>query len=183
MWLLPSDLDDVARRALTTYFDLLEAWNARLDLTAAKTREAMVTLMLEDARVLAKHVRDGARVIDVGAGAGAPGLVLAILRPDLKVTLVEPLQKRVAFLRTVLGTIGRADVTVLAKRAEQVQGEWDEALSRATFAPEEWLAIGAKLAPRVWVLLAREAPPEGTRVIDETYGDAGRTRRVVAYQR
>ena len=62
--------------------------------------------MLADAlRPRAAHPR-GARVVDVGTGAGAPGLALALLRPDLRVTLVEPLGKRAAFLRTVLGAVG-----------------------------------------------------------------------------
>jgi 16S rRNA (guanine527-N7)-methyltransferase len=122
--------------------------------------------MLADALVLAPRLPRGGRVVDVGTGAGAPGLPVAILRPDLRVTLVEPLQKRVAFLRTTVGSALPA-----GSRPEVVRGRGEDvaprgepiaaALSRATLAKERWLALGAELAPQgeVWVLLAREDPP------------------------
>jgi 16S rRNA (guanine527-N7)-methyltransferase len=149
------------RRAhLAAWLDLLAQWNARVDLTAARREDERYDLMLADALVLAKHVPAGARVVDVGAGAGAPGLALALLRPDLVVTLVEPLGKRVAFLRTVLGTVGRTDITLVAKRGEALAGDgWDVAVSRATLGPAAWVPLGLRLAPAAWALLAKEAPP------------------------
>lgn len=188
-WPLPSDLDERQSRDFSTYLDLLETWNARLDLTAAKTHKAVVELVLEDAIILARHVPKNAKVVDVGSGAGAPGLSLAILRPDLAMTLVEPLQKRVAFLRTVLGSIDRTDIALRPQRGEALErGAWDEAISRATFAPDAWLSLGIDLVVpggRVWVLLAREAPPERrdlTVAIEERYGE-GKARRAIAYKR
>jgi 16S rRNA (guanine527-N7)-methyltransferase len=185
-WPLPADLDEPKIRAFSTYLDLLELWNARLDLTAAKTPEAIVDLMLTDARVLAAHVGENAKVVDVGSGAGAPGLSLAIVRPDIAMTLVEPLQKRVAFLRTVLGSIDRTDIAIVAKRADALpHGTFDEAISRATFAPNEWLALGSDLVRdggRVWVLLAHERAPDGSIEIHEQYGE-GKTRHAIAYKR
>ena len=88
------------------------------------------------------------RVVDVGTGAGAPGLALALLRADLRVTLVEPLAKRTSFLRTVLGALGRADVAIERARGEALAGRraWDVAVSRATLAPAAWLDMGATLA-------------------------------------
>jgi 16S rRNA (guanine527-N7)-methyltransferase len=153
------------RRHVGEWLALMTSWNARMDLTAAKTDEALVELMLTDALVLASRVPFGARVVDIGSGAGAPGLALALARPDLKMTLIEPLNKRVSFMRTVLGTTGRTDV-----RLERAKGEdavaraerWGVAISRATLAPPEWLALGAKLVDpggSVWVLLAREDAP------------------------
>src|SRR5215468_5968057 len=103
---------------LATWLDALVEWNAKMDLTAAKDATALAWLMLADAMVLAPHLAANARVVDVGTGAGAPGLALAILRPDLRVTLAEPLGKRAAFLRSVIGSIGRTDVTLLPKRGE-----------------------------------------------------------------
>ncbi len=158
-------LTDTAARALQAWLTHLVQWNARIDLTAARTLEELVDLMLADALILARHVPRGARVVDVGTGAGAPGLALAILRPDLAVALVEPLAKRTAFLRTVLSAIGRADVRVDAKNGEAVvrAGEtFDVAVSRATLPPRQWLALGLRLVTpgsSVWVLLARDSPP------------------------
>jgi hypothetical protein len=86
----------------------------------------------------------------------------------------------------VLGSIDRTDVTVVPKRADVLEhGAWDEAISRATFPPTEWLQVGFDLVKpggRVWVLLAREDAPAGEIAIDEPYGE-GRSRRVIAYAR
>jgi 16S rRNA (guanine527-N7)-methyltransferase len=179
------------RPPIATWLSLLREWNARIDLTAARTDDELEDLMLADALVLAEeaNVPHGARVIDIGTGAGAPGLALALLRPDLAVTLVEPLAKRVAFLRTVLGTIGRTDIVLVRDRAESVAkknpARWDVAVSRATLAPESWLPLGLSLAPKVWVLLAREPAPPGTieKEIAYEWPLTGASRRAVLYAR
>jgi len=154
-----------SREHLATWLDLMMAWNARMDLTAAKTEDDLVELMLADALVLAGKIPHGASVVDIGTGAGAPGLGLALARPDLRVTLLEPLGKRVSFLRTVLGTVGRTDVRLERARGEDAlaRGEtWGVAISRATLAPPAWLAMGARLVGRpgsVWVLVANDDTP------------------------
>jgi 16S rRNA (guanine527-N7)-methyltransferase len=179
------------RSHLTRWLELLCEWNGRIDLTAARSGGELVDLMLADAAALGPHLPVGARVLDVGTGAGAPGLALALMRPDLVVTLCEPLVKRASFLRTVIGTLGRTDITLEAKRGEALpHGGWDEVMARATLPPEEWLALGAKLAKPgggVWVLLAAgEAPAQaGAEVtLDERYPwpETGVTRRAVRYR-
>lgn len=171
--------------ALVEWLERLEAWNARIDLTAARDRDELVDLMVADAAVLSTRLPSGASVVDVGTGAGAPGLALALLRPDLRVTLVEPLKKRVAFLRTVLGALGRVDVPVLDARVEGLAEahRFDVAVSRATLAPAAWLAAGRKLAPEVAVLLARDEPPEPAPADDVRYvwPHTGQERRLVRY--
>jgi len=184
-----------ARPAIVRWLELLREWNARIDLTAARTEDELCDLMLADAVALEKHLPRGARVVDVGTGAGAPGLALALLRPDLVVTLVEPLAKRVAFLRTVMGTLGRTDIAVLREKGEAIaaksdggSGSWDVAISRATLPPAAWVPVGLKLAPATWLLLAREEPPRiaGARIdADESYTWplTGAARRAVLYLR
>jgi 16S rRNA (guanine527-N7)-methyltransferase len=174
--------------AVTRWLELLRAWNARIDLTAARGEDELADLMLADAMVLARHVAGHAQVVDVGTGAGAPGLALALVRPDLAVTLVEPLAKRVSFIRTVLGTLGRTDVTLVRRKGEDLSGTWDVALSRATMPPAVWLPLGLRLAPATWVLLAREAPPRvpGARVDQDlaySWPLTGASRRAVRYVR
>lgn len=180
---LPASVDPAAAAALARWIELVASWNARVDLTAARGDDELVDLMVADAVILAAHLPAGRRVIDVGSGAGAPGLPLAILRPDLQVTLAEPLQKRVAFLRTAIGTLLQAGAPLAtAPRVERARGEelvrggrsFDAAISRATLPPDAWLELGAALtatsaagvaaeradeAREVWVLLAREPPP------------------------
>jgi 16S rRNA (guanine527-N7)-methyltransferase len=196
-------------RALAGWIALVSSWNRRIDLTAARTDDELCDLMLADALVLAPRMPTGPaprRIVDVGSGAGAPGLPVAVLRPDLHVTLVEPLQKRVAFLRTAIGAAllgaapdaegghgpGRAPrPAVVRGRGEDCVGRhapFDAAISRATLAPERWLQLGAALAPEgdVWVLLAREDPPAlaGRTIADDlryVWPLTGAERRAVRY--
>jgi 16S rRNA (guanine527-N7)-methyltransferase len=177
---------------LTTWLERLEEWNDRIDLTAARSREELVDLMLADALVLAAELPRAASVVDVGTGAGAPGLALALLRPDLRVTLVEPLGKRASFLRTVVGALGRTDVTLERARGEAMvgRGPWAVAVSRATLPPGAWLALGTTLAGPggvVWVLLAKDAAPvhpHATLERERTYAWplTGAERRMAAYR-
>ena len=181
--------------ALGTWLDLLATWNARVDLTAARSPDELVDLMVADALALAGRIPAGARVIDVGAGAGAPGLALAILRPDLAVTLVEPLAKRAAFLRTVVGTLRLSRVAFDVRRGEDVAagkaGEWDVALARATLAPAAWLRLAGDLVRvggSAWVFLAKEPEPIDARFtlaedVAYTWPLTHAPRRLVRYER
>lgn len=73
-------------------------------------------------------MREGASVLDIGSGAGLPGVVIALARPDLKVTLLEPLQRRVAFLEEAVAGLG---VDVLRGKAESLKGQYDYVTARA----------------------------------------------------
>lgn len=175
--------------SLCRYLDLLSEWNQRVDLTAARSADELVDLTLADALVIAGHTASGSeRWVDVGSGAGAPALPVALLSPTISLTLVEPKAKRVAFLRTVVGALG---LTVKVERARSDRlpgGRFSVALSRATLAPQAWLAEGARLSNRsVWVLLARgEAPSlNGWHVIDDvcyTWPLTGVERRALLYE-
>jgi 16S rRNA (guanine527-N7)-methyltransferase len=174
---------------LRVWLDQLVVWNAQLDLTAAGTESELLDIMLVDALILAKRIPTGLTVVDVGTGAGAPGLALAILRPDLRVTLVEPLVKRVAFLRTALSAVGRDDIALLRMRSVELKIRWDVAMARATFPPPDWLEEGSELVRTggsVWVFLAKERAPEldnATLEEDVTYVWPGTKvgRRAVRY--
>lgn len=175
-------------RDACAYLDLLVTWNKQLDLTAADDDDGLVELIFADAFVLGSFAAHGSAWLDVGSGAGAPGVALSVLRSDLSLTLVEPLQKRVAFLRAVSGTLHERTLTVQRARAEDLEAaNWEAAVSRATFEPSEWLQHGSRLARReVWVLLARAEPPKlaGWQPgLDVTYRwpVAGVPRRAVKY--
>jgi len=96
------------------------------------------------------------------------------LRPRLRLQLLEPKAKRVAFLRTIVGALGLSAVDVQRARSEAVpSASVQVAISRATLAPPEWLREGTRLATQaVWVLLARESAPSiaGWRIAkDQSY--------------
>lgn len=86
--------------------------------------------------VVTELIREGARVADVGSGAGLPGLTLALARPDLEVTLIEPLERRVTWLEEVVMDLGLANVEIMRARAEQAVGrvECDVVTARAVSA-------------------------------------------------
>lgn len=153
-------LPDGALEQLVSWFDLVVAWSERVDLTAARDADTLAELLLADAALLASTEPSG-RVIDVGSGVGAPAIPLAILCPALKLTLIEPRERRAAFLRTSCGTLSRPDISLLRVRSMEVgKKSADVAISRATLPPPLWLREGARLAERaVWVLLGQDEPP------------------------
>jgi 16S rRNA (guanine527-N7)-methyltransferase len=178
-------------QALGRLLDLVVLWNQRVDLTAARSPEELVDLYLSDALVLAAS---GSRTeleswCDVGSGAGAPGLVFQLLRPESELTLVEPRAKRVAFLRTAIGQLGIRSRLVAGRSEVLDANACDVAVSRATFPPEEWLVEGARLARRgVWVLLARGATPSlaGWQLaseVDYEWPLTGAARRALRFER
>lgn len=127
---LPEGLAD----QLLAYLALLEKWNQAINLTAIRDRERMVSQHLLDSLSVLPALRDSdRRLADIGTGAGLPGIPLALARPDLAVTLVEPNQKRVAFLRQAKADLGLANVQVVGKRVEDsgLEPEFDVVISRA----------------------------------------------------
>ena len=131
-------LDDVAIDKLCTYYELLVDWNEKINLTALTAPEDVALKHFTDSLMLLRYCKTekGASAIDVGTGAGFPGLVLKIARPDLRLTLLDSLQKRLLFLETVCRELKIDDVTLLHSRAEdgsrtQLRDSFDMAVSRA----------------------------------------------------
>lgn len=163
------------RERVATFCRLASEWNQHLDLTAADGPREIAEILVADALVLARRelVHEGEALLDVGSGAGGPALALAILREDLSVALLEPKGKRVAFLRTVMGSLDLAPrVRAHEGRVEPRRPSLPPAVAasmaspsvscaRATFEPRVWAEVGLALAPSTLVLLAQEAPPEG----------------------
>jgi 16S rRNA (guanine(527)-N(7))-methyltransferase RsmG len=115
--------------ALGAYLDLLAAWNDRVNLTAAGSAAERVALLVAAVAPTSRVPPPGSRLIDVGSGNGSPGLVLALLRPDLRVTLLEPRRKRWAFLREASRAAGRGDVEVRRERHDQYRGDAAETVT------------------------------------------------------
>jgi 16S rRNA (guanine527-N7)-methyltransferase len=112
-------LDEQTLLGLSRYLALLDLWRRRTNLTGPMAAEELVEHALESAfgEML---IPDGARLLDIGSGAGLPGLPLAIVRRDLTVTLLEPRGKRAAFLRHALRTIPVLNAGVLEERVEKL---------------------------------------------------------------
>lgn len=140
--------DGVTLDRLARYHALLTEWNARIDLTAVLEPEEMVDRhYLDSAAPLALGlIPQGARVIDVGTGAGLPGIPLCILRPDLRVTLLDAQRKRVTFLQAAIEALDLPAQAVHMRAEDAARDEarreaYDVAVSRAVAATPTLLEL------------------------------------------
>ncbi|HEX3699007.1 MAG TPA: 16S rRNA (guanine(527)-N(7))-methyltransferase RsmG [Polyangia bacterium] len=142
-WQLPLSRAD--RAALLTYGQLLLQWNERINLTGAKSLNELIDEHFSDAFAVARQIKSTAKVVDIGSGGGLPALPAALMAPQASILMVEPIRKKVAFLRTAIRTLRLSNrVSVVPERWEGAlpggrSAPFDVAMSRATFRPEDWL--------------------------------------------
>ncbi|WP_461537388.1 16S rRNA (guanine(527)-N(7))-methyltransferase RsmG [Spongorhabdus nitratireducens] len=134
------DLSEQAIAGLMQYLELLQKWNKAYNLTAIRDPEEMVTKHLLDSLSITGYIKEG-RVLDVGTGPGLPGMILAIVRPDLNFTLLDCNGKKTRFLTQVKLTLGLDNVTVLNDRVEArpASERYDCITSRAFSALEDMI--------------------------------------------
>ena len=115
-----AELDKEKTERLTIYGNLLLSWNEKINLTAITEPEEVLYKHFYDCILFLKHIKPerGESLIDVGTGAGFPGTVLKIMRPDIKVTLLDSLNKRLVFLNDVIEKTGLEDICTVHMRAE-----------------------------------------------------------------
>jgi 16S rRNA (guanine527-N7)-methyltransferase len=136
---------------ISTYIDLLLHWNARINLTAIRNPEEIVTRHFGESLFLARHLfpnsgchpersegpvspensPDGRRVLDIGSGAGFPAIPLKIWAPGIHLTLIESNHKKAAFLSEVARTLTLTNVNVITERAEAVSAQAEVVTLRA----------------------------------------------------
>lgn len=114
-------LDSLAREKLNLYGNLLLEWNGKMNLTAITEPREVLYKHFYDCILLLKNIKipKNARIIDVGTGAGFPGAVLKIVRPDIDVTLLDGLNKRLVFLNEVIEKTELSGIRTLHLRAEE----------------------------------------------------------------
>jgi len=132
------ELNDIQISQFETYFNFLVEENQKYNLTAITSPEDVVLKHFIDSVLPYKDISINASVVDIGTGAGFPGLPLKILRPDIKLTLVDSLQKRINFLNQLLILLNIKDVETVHARAEDFikikREKFDVAVSRAVAA-------------------------------------------------
>ena len=116
-------------RELEAHYRALCRWNRVLNLTRIEDVGEAVSRHYCESLFLAAWIPDGARVVDVGSGAGFPGFPLAVAKPGCVVTLLESHQRKAVFLKEV--SRGIPNIRVVAKRAEDLEGSFDWVVSRA----------------------------------------------------
>ena len=137
--LLDIKIDEKAIEDLCKYYDLLIQWNEKINLTAITEPKDVALKHFCDSLTILKYidVPKGSKIIDVGTGAGFPGLVLKIARPDIKLTLLDSLNKRLIFLSDVCEKLELENVETVHMRAEEgsrkekYREQFDFSVSRA----------------------------------------------------
>lgn len=137
---------------ISTYIDILLHWNSRINLTAVREPEEIVLRHFGESLFTARYLfpkigdQPSARIIDVGSGAGFPGLPIKLWFPHAHVTLIESNQKKVAFLREIVRALTLINIDVFSGRAEQYQGTLGDVVTlRAVEKFEAVLPTAAKL--------------------------------------
>jgi 16S rRNA (guanine527-N7)-methyltransferase len=127
------DLPEGAAARLAGHLSLVEKWNRVHNLTAVRNTDQMVALHVLDSLSILSHLGDSLHVVDVGTGAGMPGIPLAIARPAMHVTLLDSSHKKCAFLQQAKTELGLANVEVVCDRVESWKParQFDVAVSRA----------------------------------------------------
>ena len=123
---------------LNAFFELRLTWSKTHNLSGPKARKEPWNIDVTDAIALDEVLIEGLRLIDVGSGSGVPGLILSILRPHQPITLVEPLSKRVAFLKTAIHRMNLKAVLVQRERWPMPLTGPCQVVSRAVVSPEAW---------------------------------------------
>lgn len=149
-------LPEGATDKLLAYLALLAKWNHTYNLTAVRNEADMVTHHLLDSLAILPHLGKAARLVDVGSGAGLPGLVLAIGRPTLEVVSVEASQKKAAFQQQAKIELNLKNVSVHCGRVEAMEphAQFDAVISRAFSSLGEFVRLTDRLVGRDGRLLA-----------------------------
>jgi 16S rRNA (guanine527-N7)-methyltransferase len=168
------------RRLLERHLDELDLWNRRLNLTTVPRERAWERHTAEALSLLASaDLAEASRCADLGSGGGIPGVAVAIIRPDVRVTLIESDQRKAGFLVHVAGLLELANVTVAASRAEQLAQDpehresYDTVVSRAAAPPPRLWRLAAPLLRSQGTLWALVSETDAAAAVAVMSGDPG----------
>jgi 16S rRNA (guanine527-N7)-methyltransferase len=161
---------DRQRQQFQLYLDLLVRWNRAQRLTGLRSPAAIVQQLFQDSLLFLACIPAGElKVADIGAGAGIPGVPLAIARAEISMTLIESKRKRVSFLRAVQRELQAENLTVIEGRAESIssearlEGSFDVVVSRAVGPLPELLSLGMRYLKEHGLVVVSGPPSEPPR--------------------
>lgn len=152
---LELELSEDKVQQLLKFIALIEKWNKAYNLTSIRDKAEMVRLHLLDSLAVLSHIK-GNRIIDIGTGAGLPGIPLAICRTDIDFTLLDSNAKKTRFVQQAVLELGLKNITVCHSRAEEYhpQQAFDVVLTRAFAGIDQIVALTGHLLSKDGVLLA-----------------------------
>ena len=140
-------IENVRTGLFLSYVGLLRRWGRRINLSSVLTEQEIIIKHLIDSLTVAEFMPPGSRVIDIGTGAGFPGIPLSICDPSLKVTLLESVGKKVAFLKDAKRSLGLSGIDIHHGRAEEagrgMRGSFDRVTFRAVGSVDTVAALGS----------------------------------------
>jgi len=162
------ELDEAQENALLSYLEQIQRWNRAYNLTAVRDPEQMLIHHIFDSLAMAPAVRReldkktvSRRIVDVGSGAGLPGVVLAVLFPDREVHCVDTVEKKATFIRYVAGVLRLPNLQAHHARVEKLPPfEADIVVSRAFASLADFATLaGRHVAPQGWLLAMKGREP------------------------
>jgi 16S rRNA (guanine(527)-N(7))-methyltransferase RsmG len=151
-WLDP--MDEAGRAAFATYLELVGKWNRAVDLVGRRAEDTALPILVEDALAALEYLPEAGRILDIGSGVGVPAIPILLARTVLNGTLLEPRERRWAFLREVVRELGcDARMLVLRERLEQHRcSGYDAVLVRGLSRAVWWSGALSRLAKNGTVL-------------------------------
>ncbi len=160
--------DEHSVSRFSALLDLLERWNRKINLTAIRDRDAMVTVHILDS-LAARPLLHGTTVLDIGTGAGFPGLPLAIIEPDRQFVLLDSNNKKIQFVQHAAAELGLANVEAVQARAEDYAPgyRFDTVIARAVASLPQLLELGGHHVGEggVFIALKGRHPTEELRQV------------------
>ena len=161
-----------ADQQLLALLDELERWNRKVNLTAVRDRDKMVTAHIEDSLSVRPLLRGG-RILDVGTGAGFPGLPLAIVEPEREFHLIDSNNKKIQFVQHIAGLLGLDNVMAVKARGEDYAPghRFDTVIARALAALPKLVEIAGHHVGEdgVFVALKGRYPEEELQLMPDTW--------------
>jgi 16S rRNA (guanine527-N7)-methyltransferase len=160
--IIPSDREVAA---FMLYLNELKRWQRAYSLTSLKKDEDIIIKhFLDSALYLSAidYISDNRSIADVGSGAGFPGIPMKLLRPSIKMSLIEPSRKKAAFLRHIIKTLMLEDIEVSEKKVEDIRGvSFDIAVTRALYKINEFIKKASHIVKEGGLFILNKGPKVG----------------------
>lgn len=148
--------DDIAK--FDTYLRELKAWNEKINLTAIKEDRDIIIKHFLDSLTPLKFIKPGSTLLDIGSGAGFPGIPLKVVEPSLNVTLLDSVNKKVTFMKHLIAELGLRGIEAIHSRAEDLartrKGQFDVVISRALTNLPDFVKLGEPFLTPDGILIA-----------------------------
>ena len=171
--LLDLDNHEYLYTKLLIYIDLLIKWNKTYNLTSLTTKKDIITTHLLDCLSVVKKI-DGQRILDVGSGAGLPGLIIALARPATHLCLIDKVAKKTSFMKQAVLELELSNVEVIHGRVEdlRVKNPFDMIVSRAFSEVEKFISLTQHLVSKqgAWLIMkSKKIMTEDLKKLDKAF--------------